>query len=113
LGEAASSIRLASIGDQVRRCVSSPVTPRTHSIQRRLAWLLVLAVLPLTPTPALAEPVAQPSGDQGMQAGPDGRGTISQEALAASSQNRVANLISVPFQTNTTFGLSRPGTMRP
>ena len=31
------------------------------------------------------------------------------EALASSSQNPIANLISVPFQNNTTFGLNRPG----
>jgi hypothetical protein len=91
----------------------------------RFRWLLALAALPLIAGPSLAEPaqsnlvkgedersLTAAEAAQGQERNPEGGAEASEEAtesLAASSQNPIADLISIPFQNNTTFGLSRPG----
>ena len=78
----------------------------------RLQWLLALAALPLTQGPVLAEAIGEPAGDAATpteQSSPEESSEAKTESLAASSQNPIADLISVPFQNNTTFGLNRPG----
>ncbi|MFQ6538055.1 MULTISPECIES: hypothetical protein [Aphanothece] len=95
-----------------------------------LHWLLALTALPLAAVPVLADPMladgmGEPDGGPAApaeQPSPEAGGPpptaprsneVSSEAetesLAASSQNPIADLISVPFQNNTTFGLNPPG----